>query len=90
MMVSWDEGDIKPGRVIHKVNCDLTGSWMIGYRWMENDQFRSTVYGLVSMADGLFKEMGPKSEVVKYLNENQELLPLELTDMIIEFGAPDD
>lgn len=85
MKVTWQIDDIEPGRVIFKPDCGMSGVWIIGYRILvdETDPSRLNSYGLVSMADGMFMDVGSgsKEAVMQHLNTNSHL-PIELLELM--------
>lgn len=87
MKIIWEVGDIRPGRQVQKPDCGVTGLWMVGYRVATGrDQpvgggsHVANIYGLVSLADGLFVCFGDgtKDDVVQHLNEAGYYVPVEL------------
>lgn len=91
MKITWELADIKPGRIIFKPDCGMSGVWMIGYRVNPDDGVPSRAaqpnfYGLVSLADGMFLPVGSgsKEAIVQHLNNVAVYLPVELSEKDIE------
>ena len=76
MRYLWEEKDVWAGRTAQKPDTGLTGAYLVGYRIAEE----GNVYGLVSLADGLFSDAGTsKLEVANELNRSG-LIPTVLSD----------
>jgi hypothetical protein len=84
MKVIWEEKDIVAGRVLQKPDVGITGTTMIGYRYNKDmtGQSATPTYGLISLADGLWIDVGSgiKEALVTHLNNVGHYMPIELLD----------
>jgi hypothetical protein len=80
MKIEWEAADIKPGRLLRKEDCGITGFVMIGYKFTKE----GNEYGLVSLSDGAFQRAnnGSKDSLAIELNRAGYYKPIELTDGI--------
>jgi len=74
MKVVWEGGDLRVGRRIQKPDVGISGSWMVGYDAKIAGPYR---YGIVSMADGQFTQIGTMIDVAEWLNSSGHFLPAE-------------
>lgn len=78
MKVTWEELDIEAGKIILKSDSGLAGTHMIGFRYDTPDA--GIQYGIVSLADGQYVQIGSKAQVAQYLNRAASYLPAEVLD----------
>lgn len=78
MKVVWETVDIKPGRLVRKVDCGITGFYIIGYQPSKE----ANVYGMTSLSDGMVIPMGDKQAMTDRMNLAGYYMPIELTDGI--------
>jgi len=80
MKIVWEDIDIKPGQRLQKPDCGRTGQYIVGYYYNVDLHNCPAVYGLVSLADGMFTRFGDGSpaELAKHMNEVGYYMPAEL------------
>lgn len=81
MKVIWEEIDIRGGRKFFKPGAGITGQHIVGYRIAIEHPDCPIVYGVVSLADGQFMQLGDrgtKAQVAGWLNDCGCYLPQEL------------
>jgi hypothetical protein len=79
MKVEWQTIDIEPGRLIRKVDCGVTGFYIMGYT---PNKGGPNTYGLTSLSDGMVIPMGDNQVMTDRMNAAGYYMPIELTDGI--------
>jgi hypothetical protein len=82
MKITWQADDITPGRQVQMSEFPgITGRWMVGYRLRagRHQPAGDNIFGLVSLADGMFIcfGAGTKDDIAQHLNKDGDYVPVE-------------
>jgi hypothetical protein len=82
MKITWQADDITPGRQVQMSEFPgITGRWMVGYRRRagRDQPAGDNIFGLVSLADGMFIcfGAGTKDDIAQHLNKDGDYVPVE-------------
>jgi hypothetical protein len=83
MKITWEADDITPGRQMQMSEFPgITGRWMVGYRLRggRDQPAGENIFGLVSLADGMFIcfGAGTKDDIAQHLNKGGDYFPVDL------------
>jgi hypothetical protein len=82
MKITWQADDITPGRQVQMSEFPgITGRWMVGQRLRagRDPPAGDNIFGLVSLADGMFIcfGAGTKDDIAQHLNKDGDYVPVE-------------